>query len=112
MKNFHIFYQICSGGRPDINELTNVFTNSYDNKYSSLDEIKVESIDDVEELAATDFDVLGFVKDENNPVYRITAGIIHSGNMVFKKTPRKEQAKPDSIELSEKAGFRPCQGRL
>ena len=66
MKNFHIFYQICSGGRPDINELTMVSTNPYDYKYSSLGEIKVKSIDDVEELAATDesFDILGFVKEE------------------------------------------------
>ena len=83
---FHIFYQIYSGGRPDTNELTMVSTNPYDYKYSSLDEIKVESIDDVEELAATDdsFDVLGSVKDEKDTVYRITAGIMHSGNMVFK----------------------------
>ena len=42
-----------------------VSTNPYDYKYSSLDEIKVESIDDVEELAAIDFDVLGFVKPSN-----------------------------------------------
>ena len=65
MKNFHIFYQICSGGRPDINELTMISPSPYDNKFSSLDEIKVESIDDVEELAAIDFDVLGFVKPSN-----------------------------------------------
>merc|ERR1711892_1269327 len=104
---FHIFYQICSGGRPDINELTMISTNPYDYKYSSLGEIKVKSIDDVEELTATDdsFDVLGFIKDEKDAVYRITAGIMHSGNMVFKQKPREEQAEADSIELIDKAGF-------
>ena len=58
---FHIFYQICSGGKPEINELTLVSTNPYDYKYNSLGEIKVKSIDDVEELDATDssFDILG-----------------------------------------------------
>ena len=62
---FHIFYQICSGGRPDTNELTMVSTNPYDYKYSSLGEINVKSVDYVEELAAIDFDVLGFVKPSN-----------------------------------------------
>ena len=104
---FHIFYQICSGGPPDINELTMVSTNPYDYKYSSLGEIKVKSIDDVEELAATDesFDILGFAKEEKDAVYRITAGIMHSGNMLFKQKPREEQAEVDQIELVEKAGF-------
>ena len=84
-----------------------VSTDPYDYKFCSMGEIKVKSIDDVEELAATDssFDILGFVKDEKDAVYRITAGIMHSGNMAFKTKPREEQAEPDSIELIEKAGF-------
>ena len=61
---FHIFYQICSGGKPEINELTLISTNPYDYKYNSLGEIKVKSIDDKEELDATDssFDILGKCK--------------------------------------------------
>ena len=104
---FHIFYQICSGGKPEINELTLISTNPYDYKYNSLGEIKVKSIDDVEELDATDssFDILGFNQDEKNSIYRITAGIMHSGNMVFKQKPREEQAENGEPELSEKAGF-------
>ena len=27
---FHIFYQICSGGKPEINELAPITTNPYD----------------------------------------------------------------------------------
>merc|ERR1712235_66527 len=104
---FHLFYQICSGGKPEINELTLISTNPYDYKYNSLGEIKVKSIDDVEELDATDssFDILGFNQDEKNSIYRITAGIMHSGNMVFKQKPREEQAENGEPELSEKAGF-------
>merc|ERR1711962_1029854 len=104
---FHIFYQICSGGKPEINELTLISTNPYDYKYNSLGEIKVKSIDDVEELDATDssFDILGFNQDEKNSIYRITAGIMHSGNMIFKQKPREEQAENGEPELSEKAGY-------
>ena len=102
---------------------------SDDYKYNSLGEIKVKSIDDVEELDATDssFDILGFNQDEKNSIYRITAGIMHSGkffklmlprwcpriqvdqiflgNMIFKQKPREEQAENGEPELSEKAGF-------
>ena len=64
MYQIHIFYQICSGGKPDINEMVMISLNPYDYKYCSLGEIKVASINDKEELDATDssFDILGFTK--------------------------------------------------
>merc|ERR1711990_610720 len=104
---FHIFYQMCSGKRPDINEMCVITTNPYDYKYCSLGEIKVKSIDDKEELMATDdsFDVLGFSKDEKDAIYKITAGLMHSGNMEFKQKPREEQAENGNAELSDKAGY-------
>jgi myosin heavy subunit len=63
-----------------------ISTNPYDYKFCSLGEIKVPSIDDKEELDATDesFDILGFDTDEKAAIYRITSGIMHSGNMTFK----------------------------
>ena len=84
-----------------------ITTNPYDYKYCSLGEIKVKSIDDKEELLATDdsFDVLGFSKDEKDAIYRITAGLMHSGNMEFKQKPREEQAENGNAELSDKAGY-------
>merc|ERR1712130_545358 len=104
---FHIFYQICSGGKPEINELTMVSTNPKDYNFSSMGEIKVASICDKEELDATDesFDILGFDQEEKNAIYRITAGIMHGGNMKFKNKPREEQAEPDGLEHAELAGF-------
>ena len=58
---FHVFYQICSGGRPEINEMTLISLNPKDYHYCSIGEITVKSIDDKEELEATDgsFDILG-----------------------------------------------------
>jgi myosin heavy subunit len=74
-----------------------ISTNPYDYNFCSLGEIKVKSIDDVEELNATDdsFDILGFNADEKAAIYRITSGIMHSGNMTFKNKPREEQAEVD-----------------
>ena len=58
-------------------------------------------------MKATDesFDILGFTKEEKDSVYRITAGIMHSGNMLFQQKPREEQAENGNVELTEKAGF-------
>ena len=54
-----------------------ISTNPYDYKFCSIGEIKVPSINDVEELNATDesFDILGFDATEKAAIYRITAGI-------------------------------------
>ena len=98
---FHIFYQMCTGHKPQINEMCNISTDPRDFRWCSLGEIKVKSIDDKEELLATDdsFDVLGFAKDEKDAIYRITAGLMHSGNMEFKQKPREEQAENGNAEL-------------
>ena len=49
--------------------------------------------------------ISGFDQDEKNAIYRITAGIMHSGNMEFKQKPREEQAENGDPEKTEKAGF-------
>ena len=69
--------------------------------------IKVKSIDDTEELDATDesFDILGFSPEEKQAVYKITAGIMHAGNVAFKQKPREEQAEPDGTDGADKLSF-------
>ena len=106
-RGFHVFYQICSGGRPDLNEMTLTTTDPYDFHFCSMGEIKVKSINDVEELEATDgsFDILGFEPAEKSGIWQVTAGLMHSGNMKFKNKQREEQAEADGTEASEKAGF-------
>lgn len=41
------------------------------------------------------YDVLGFTQDEKNSLYKITAAIMHAGEMKFKQPPREEQAEAD-----------------
>merc|ERR1711970_865555 len=67
---FHIFYQIGSGHKPEINEMCMISTDPYDYKFSSIGTVTVASIDDTEELDATDesFDILGFTPEEKNGI--------------------------------------------
>lgn len=44
------------------------------------------------------FDVLGFTPEEKMSMYKLTAGIMHFGNMKFKQKAREEQADVDSTE--------------
>ena len=104
---FHIFYQMCTGHKPEINEMCMLTTDPYDYKYQSLGEITVKSIDDSEELDATDesFDILGFDQDEKNGIYKISASLMHAGNAKFREKPREEQAEPDGTEAADKLAY-------
>merc|ERR1711990_788590 len=104
---FHVFYQLCTGHKPELNEMCLVSTDIYEYKFCSLGEVVVKSINDKVELEATDesFDILGFSPDEKSAIWKITAGIMHSGNAKFKNKPREEQAEPDGTEAGEKLGF-------
>ena len=104
---FHIFYQMCTGHKPEVNEMCMISTNPYDYRYCSIGEVTVKSIDDSVELDATDdsFDILGFSQDEKNAVYKLVAGLMHSGNTKFKQKPREEQAEPDGQEGGEKLAY-------
>ncbi|NXT33879.1 MYH6 protein, partial [Pelecanoides urinatrix] len=99
-RNYHIFYQILSNQKPELLEMLLITNNPYDYSYVSQGEVTVASIDDSEELAATDsaFDVLGFTGEEKAGVYKLTGAIMHFGNMKFKQKQREEQAEPDGTE--------------
>ncbi|NXD71746.1 MYH6 protein, partial [Eolophus roseicapillus] len=99
-RNYHIFYQILSNKKPELLEMLLITTNPYDYSYVSQGEVTVASIDDAEELMATDsaFDVLGFTSEEKAGVYKLTGAIMHFGNMKFKQKQREEQAEPDGTE--------------
>ena len=53
----------------------------------SQGKVKVDSIDDGEELEFTDiaFDTLGFSLEEKQNAFRLTASIAHLGEMTFKQ---------------------------
>uniref|UniRef100_A0A8B9N2A7 Myosin heavy chain 3 n=1 Tax=Accipiter nisus TaxID=211598 RepID=A0A8B9N2A7_9AVES len=106
-RSYHIFYQILSNKKPELLEMLLITTNPYDYPFISQGEISVASIDDQEELVATDvtIDILGFSPDERMGIYKLTGAILHYGNMKFKQKPREEQAEPDGTEEADKAAY-------
>ena len=58
----------------------------------------MESIDDKEDMQFADeaFDILGFTKEEKNNVYKVTAVVMHLGEIKFKaRSSKDEQAVAD-----------------
>ncbi|XP_068120018.1 myosin-1B-like [Hyperolius riggenbachi] len=104
---YHIFYQIQSNKKPEILEMLLITSNPYDYHYTSMGEITVKSIDDAEELMATDeaIDILGFNQEEKVGIYKLTGAIMHTGNMKFKQKPREDQAEPDGTENADKVSY-------
>ncbi|XP_074081220.1 myosin-3-like isoform X2 [Macrotis lagotis] len=106
-RSYHIFYQILSNKKPELIELLLITTNPYDYPFISQGEILVESIDDTEELLATDsaIDILGFSPDEKSGIYKLTGAVMHYGTMKFKQKQREEQAEPDGTEVADKTAY-------
>ncbi|OCT63129.1 hypothetical protein XELAEV_18044226mg [Xenopus laevis] len=106
-RSYHIFYQIMSNKKPELIDMLLVTTNPYDFAYVSQGEITVASIDDQEELMATDsaIDILGFNADEKIGIYKLTGAVMHYGNMKFKQKQREEQAEPDGTEVADKIAY-------
>ncbi|XP_062335311.1 myosin-7-like [Osmerus eperlanus] len=106
-RDYHIFYQILSQKKPELLEMLLITSNPYDYAFISQGEIAVTSIDDSDELMATDeaFDVLGFTQEEKNGIYKLTGAIMHMGNMKFKNKQREEQAEADGTEDTDKVAY-------
>ncbi|XP_008571174.1 PREDICTED: myosin-13 [Galeopterus variegatus] len=106
-RSYHIFYQIMSNKKPELIDLLLISTNPFDFPFVSQGEVTVASIDDSEELLATDnaIDILGFSSEEKVGIYKLTGAVLHYGNMKFKQKQREEQAEPDGTEVADKAGY-------
>ncbi|KAG5268306.1 hypothetical protein AALO_G00211070 [Alosa alosa] len=106
-RDYHIFYQILSQRKPELLEMLLITNNPYDYAFISQGETQVASIDDGDELQATDdaFDVLGFTQEEKNSIYKLTGAIMHYGNMKFKQKQREEQAEADGTEDADKSAY-------
>uniref|UniRef100_A0A287AZK1 Myosin-2 n=3 Tax=Sus scrofa TaxID=9823 RepID=A0A287AZK1_PIG len=106
-RSYHIFYQITSNRKPELIEMLLITTNPYDYPFISQGEISVASIDDQEELIATDsaIDILGFTNEEKVSIYKLTGAVMHYGNLKFKQKQREEQAEPDGTEVADKAAY-------
>ncbi|XP_027755503.1 myosin-1-like [Empidonax traillii] len=99
-RSYHIFYQIMSNKKPELIDMLLITTNPYDYQFVSQGEITVASIDDQEELMATDsaIDILDFSADERTAIYKLTGAVMHYGNPKLQKQ-REEQAEPDGTEV-------------
>uniref|UniRef100_A0AAR2JES8 Myosin heavy chain 7 n=1 Tax=Pygocentrus nattereri TaxID=42514 RepID=A0AAR2JES8_PYGNA len=106
-RDYHIFYQILSQRKPELLEMLLITSNPYDYAYISQGETQVASINDADELIATDeaFDVLGFTQEEKNGIYKLTGAIMHFGNTKFKQKQREEQAEADGTEDTDKVAY-------
>uniref|UniRef100_A0A8C4ICP1 Myosin-7B n=1 Tax=Dicentrarchus labrax TaxID=13489 RepID=A0A8C4ICP1_DICLA len=106
-RSYHIYYQILSNHKPELQDMLLVTTNPYDYHFCCQGETKVESINDGEELNLTDhaMDTLGFTPEEKYGCYKIVGAIMHFGNMKFKKKQREEQAEADGTESVDKAAY-------
>ncbi|KAM9281299.1 myosin heavy chain, skeletal muscle, adult-like [Morus bassanus] len=106
-RSYHIFYQVTSNKKPELIDMLLITTNPYDYHFVSQGEVTVPSIDDQEELMATDsaIDILGFTPDEKTSIYKLTGAVMHYGNLKFKQKQREEQAEPDGTEVADKAAY-------
>ncbi|KAM4613582.1 myosin, heavy chain 7B, cardiac muscle, beta a [Polymixia lowei] len=106
-RSYHIYYQIMSQKQPELLDMLLVSTNPYDYHFCSQGVTTVESMDDGQELMATDhaMDILGFLPDEKYGCYKIVGAIMHFGNMKFKQKQREEQAEADGTESADKASY-------
>ncbi|NXW38533.1 MYH1B protein, partial [Phaetusa simplex] len=106
-RSYHIFYQIMSNKKPELIDMLLITTNPYDYQFVSQGEITVASINDQEELMATDsaIDILGFTPDEKAAIYKLTGAVMHYGNLKLKQKQREEQAEPDGTEVADKAAY-------
>merc|ERR1719232_895808 len=97
-RGYHIFFQLVEEGPvPGLQEMILMSTDPYDYFFISQGKVKVDSIDDAEELEFTDqaFDTLGFSLEEKQDAFKTTAMIMHLGEMTFKQKGREESCEMD-----------------
>uniref|UniRef100_A0A8C3PA46 Myosin motor domain-containing protein n=1 Tax=Chrysemys picta bellii TaxID=8478 RepID=A0A8C3PA46_CHRPI len=106
-RSYHIYYQILSGKKPELQDMLLISLNPYDYHFCSQGVTTVDNLDDGEELMATDhaMDILGFSNEEKYGCYKIVGAIMHFGNMKFKQKQREEQAEAENTESADKACY-------
>jgi myosin heavy chain 6/7 len=93
---YHAFYNIMSDAVPDLKAKAHLSNNIYDYWWVSQGKVTVESIDDKEDMQFADeaYDILGFTNEEKYNVYKLTATVMHMGNLTkdFVPVGKEEQA--------------------
>merc|ERR1712088_824397 len=103
-RSYHIFYQLLQPFVPTMKAECIVSDDIYDYIYVSQGKVTVASIDDNEELEMTDaaFDIIGFSHQEKWDCYKITAGVMSSGQIEFVQKGRDDQAEPGDLNFPTK----------
>merc|ERR1739838_426303 len=93
---YHAFYNIMSDQVPDCKAKCLLSDDIYDYWWVSQGKTTVPSINDKEDMmfAHEAYDILGFTEEEKYNVYRLTAIVMHMGNMTkdFVPVGKEEQA--------------------
>jgi len=105
-RSYHIFYEMMSDKVTKIKPMCKLSNNIHDYHFVSQGKVTVASIDDAEDMEFCDtaFDTLGFSQAEKDEVYKITACVMHTGEMKFKQRGREEQAEPDGTTVVKVVG--------
>merc|ERR1719162_1093383 len=103
-RSYHIFYQLLQPHVPTMKAECQLGDDIYDYIYVSQGKVTVASIDDNEELQMTDeaFDIIGFGFQEKWNCYKITAGVMTSGQVLFTQKGRDDQAEPGDLAYPTK----------
>merc|ERR1711936_762852 len=92
----HAFYNIMSDQVADCKEKCMLSDNIYDYWWVSQGKVTVASIDDKEDMGFADeaYDILGFTNAEKYNIYKLTAVVMHMGNLTkdFVPVGKEEQA--------------------
>merc|ERR1712108_72729 len=103
-RSYHIFYQLLMPFVGDMKEKCLLSDDIYDYSYVSQGKVTVASIDDNEELEYTDsaFDIIGFSEQEKWDCFKLTAGVMASGQVIFEQKGRDDQAEMGNMDFPNK----------
>jgi len=103
---YHSFYNIMSDQVPDCKAKCHLSDDIYDYWWVSQGKTTVPSIDDKEDMmfAHEAYDILGFTEEEKYNVYKLTAVVMHMGNLSkdFVPVGKEEQAEVKDETNAEK----------
>ncbi|XP_068100962.1 unconventional myosin-Ib isoform X3 [Hyperolius riggenbachi] len=106
-RNFHVFYQLLSGGSEDLLNKLKLERDFSKYNYLSLDSAKVNGVDDASNFRTVRnaMQIVGFMDHETQSVLEVVAAILKLGNIEFKPESRvnglDESKVKDKNELKE-----------
>ncbi len=81
-RNYHIFYQLCSGGIPELTK--EILLEADPSKYFYVNQgmLTIDRLDDKQEMRDTKkaFDILLFTQEQQMDLFKITAAVANWGN--------------------------------